>query len=106
MARATAPTFDALSGRLRTTRTRAMIQTVVDESPYLNVTGEGSSFSLPRRKWRELLFVGALVPSGEFFVRNPERPLPPFRDPDLFPEGVRFRVRPEEGDRVRVERVD
>ena len=79
---------------------------MVDESDYLNVVGEPASFSLPRRKWRELLFVGALVPSGEFFVRNPERPLPPFRDPDLFPEGVRFRVSPEPGDRVRVERVD
>jgi hypothetical protein len=79
---------------------------MVDESPYLNVVGERPSFSLPRRKWRELLFVGALVPSGEFFVRNPERPLPPFRDPDLFPEGVCFRVAPEPGDRVRVQRVD
>jgi hypothetical protein len=79
---------------------------MVDESDYLNVLGEGAAFSLPRRKWRELLFVGALVPSGEFFVRNPERPLPPFRHPGLFPEGVRFRVLPEPGDRVRVERVD
>lgn len=79
---------------------------MVDESPYLNVTGESRSFSLPRRKWRELLFVGALVSSGEYFVRNPERLLPPFRDPNLFPENVRFRVRPEAGDRVRVERVD
>jgi hypothetical protein len=79
---------------------------MVDESDYLNVVGESAAFSLPRRKWRELLFVGALVPSGEFFVRNPERPLPPFRNPDLFPEGVRFRVSPEAFDRVRVERVD
>jgi hypothetical protein len=79
---------------------------VVDENPYLNIVGERRSFSLPRRKWRELLFVGALIPSGEFFVRDPHRPLPPFRDPDLFPEGARFRVFPEEGDRIRVERVD
>ncbi len=79
---------------------------MVDEGDYLNVIGESTAFSLPRRKWRELLFIGALVPSGEFFVRNPERPLPPFREPDLFPVGVRFRVSREPGDRVRVERVD
>jgi hypothetical protein len=79
---------------------------MVDENDYLNVVGGPASFSLPRRKWRELLFVGALVPSGEFFVRNPERPLPPFRDPDLFPEGVRFRISAEPRDRVLVERVD
>jgi hypothetical protein len=79
---------------------------MVDESDYLNVAGERSSFSLPRRKWRELLFIGALVAEGDLFVRNPERPLPPFRDPDLFPEGVRFRVSIEPPDRVRVERVD
>jgi hypothetical protein len=79
---------------------------MVDESDYLNVSGEGDAFSLPRRKWRELLFIGALVPSGDFFVRDPQRPLPPFRDPNLFPEGVRFRVSAEPGDRVRVERVD
>jgi hypothetical protein len=79
---------------------------MVDESDYLNVVGERSSFSLPRRKWRELLFIGALVPEGDLFARNPERPLPPFRDPDLFPEGARFRVSIEPGDRVRVERVD
>jgi hypothetical protein len=79
---------------------------MVDESDYLNVVGERSSFSLPRRKWRELLFIGALVAEGDLFVRNPERPLPPFRDPDLFPEGVRFRVSIEPGDRVRLDRVD
>jgi hypothetical protein len=79
---------------------------MVDDSDYLNVVGEPVSFLLPRRKWRELLFIGALVPSGAFFVRNPERPLPSFRNPNLFPEGVRFRVSLEPGDRVRVERAD
>jgi hypothetical protein len=83
-----------------------MMVSMVDESPYLNVVGEARCFVLPRRKWRELLFVGAIVPSGEYFVRDPARPLPPFRDPDLFPENVRFRVRPEAGDRVRIERLD
>jgi hypothetical protein len=88
---------------------------MADESPYENVIRDRQSFLLPLRKWRELLFIGALVPSrpcgpsgssGEYFVRDPSRPLPPFRDPDLFPEGVRFRVRPETEGRVRVERVD
>jgi hypothetical protein len=81
---------------------------MAEESPYEDVRGSKLSFVLPRRKWRELLFIGALVPdgtSGELFVRNPARPLPPFRDPDLFPEGVRFRARRENGGRVRVERV-
>jgi hypothetical protein len=53
------------------------------------VTG---GFSIPELKWRELVFIGALVPEGELFVRDPTRPLPPFSEPDLFPEGVRFRV--------------
>jgi hypothetical protein len=79
---------------------------MVDESDYLNAVGDCASFSLPRRKWRELLFIGALVPSGEFYVRDPKRPLPPFRDPGLFPEGARFRASLEPGDRVRVERID
>jgi hypothetical protein len=79
---------------------------VVDESPYFDVTGESGSFTLPLRKWRELLFIGAIVADGDGFVRDPARPLPPFRDPDLFPEGKRFRVRPEGADQVRVERVD
>lgn len=93
-------------GPQRTDGIAARALSMVDESNYLNVVGEPASFSLPRRKWRELLFIGALVPAGEYFVRNPERPLPPFRDPDLFPEGVRFRVFLEPGERVRVERVD
>jgi hypothetical protein len=89
---------------------------MTDESPYENVIRDRHSFVLPLRKWRELLFIGAIVPlrplgpsgpsSEDVFVRNPARPLPPFRDPDLFPEGVRFRVRQESNGRVRVERVD
>ena len=78
---------------------------MVDERPFENVEREGGSFLLPRRKWRELLFIGALKPEGELFVRDPSRPMPAFRDPDLFPEGVRFRVHPHEGDQVRIERV-
>jgi hypothetical protein len=72
--------------------------------PFLDIEGEPGSFTIPRRKWRELLFVGALVADGEEFVRDPSRPLPAFRIPDLFPVGARFRVR-EEGEQVHVERV-
>ena len=79
---------------------------MIDETPFENVKREGSAFWLPRRKWRELLFIGAMVPRGEFFVRDPSRPLPAFRDPDLFPEEARFRAYPEEDDQVRLERVD
>ncbi len=79
---------------------------MVDERPFENVTREGSSFLLPRRKWRELLFIGALVPKGDLYIRDPTRPMPAFRDPDLIPEGVSFRVHPAEDDHVRVERVE
>jgi hypothetical protein len=71
----------------------------------MDIRGDGSAFTLPRRKWRELLFIGAMVPDGDFFVRDPGRPLPAFNIPNLFPEGVRFRV--QEGEkRVFVQRVD
>jgi hypothetical protein len=79
---------------------------MVDERPFENVKREGSSFLLPRRKWRELLFIGALVPQGELYIRDPSRHMPAFRDPDLIPDGVLFRVHPAEDDQVRVERVD
>ena len=49
-------------------------------------------FSIPELKWRELLFIGALRREGDAFVRDPSRPLPPFRVPGLFPESVRFLV--------------
>ena len=79
---------------------------MVDERPFENVKREGMSFLLPRRKWRELLFIGALVPQGDLFIRDPSRPMPAFRDPDLIPDGVLFRVHPAEDAQVRVERVD
>lgn len=79
---------------------------MVDERPFENVIREGSSFLLPRRKWRELLFIGAMIPDGELFTRDPSRPMPAFRDPDLIPVGVSFRVEPAEADHVRLERVD
>jgi hypothetical protein len=72
---------------------------------FMDVEGEGAFFSIPYRKWRELLFIGALVREGETYIRDPSRPLPFFRDPNLFPERARFRVEVE-GDRVRIQRVD
>ncbi len=74
------------------------------DKPFLDIEGRTDSFKLPRRKWRELLFVGALVPAGEEYVRDPSRPLSAFRIPDLFPIGARFRVT-EEGEHVHIERV-
>ena len=79
---------------------------MVDERPFENVKRRADAFWLPRRKWRELVFIGALVPDGDFFVRAPTRPMPAFRDPDLFPEGGRFRVYFEDNEQVRIERVD
>ncbi len=74
------------------------------DKPFLDIEGGTDTFKIPRRKWRELLFVGALVPDGEEYVRDASRPLPAFRIPDLFPNGARFRVR-EDGEHVYVERV-
>ena len=74
------------------------------DKPFLDIEGEAGSFRIPRRKWRELLFVGAMVPDGVEYVRDPSRPLPAFRIPNLFPVGARFRVT-EEGDHVHIERV-
>jgi hypothetical protein len=73
------------------------------QDPFADVSDVAGGFSLPELKWRELLFVRALVPDGECFVRDPSRPLPPFRRGDLFPAGVRFRVE-RAGGRVLVRR--
>jgi hypothetical protein len=69
----------------------------VDERPFEDVEMTGDGFSIPALKWRELLFIGALRREGEAFVRDPGRPLPPFRAGDLFPEGQRFAATPVEG---------
>jgi hypothetical protein len=74
-----------------------------EREPFADVRREGEGFSIPELKWRELLFVGALRPEGDGFVRDPGRPLPPFREADLFPEGVRFTI-VRAGGRVRVSR--
>jgi hypothetical protein len=60
--------------------------------PFADVVWTSGGFSIPELKWRELVFVGALRPDGDAFVRDPARPMPPFRDGDLFPEGKRFRA--------------
>jgi hypothetical protein len=64
------------------------------QDPFADVVRLEGGFSIPELKWRELVFVRALVPtaSGACFVRDPARPLPPFKDEGLFPEGVRFKV--------------
>jgi hypothetical protein len=65
--------------------------TADEQQPFADVVLlEGGGFSLPELKWRELLFIGALRAEGATFVRDPARPLPPFRLPGLFPEGVPF----------------
>jgi hypothetical protein len=63
-----------------------------DASPFEDVEPLEDGFSIPELKWRELLFIGALRPDGEAYVRDPRRSLPEFRIPGLFPEGQRFRV--------------
>jgi hypothetical protein len=62
------------------------------QEPFADVAPVAGGFSLPELKWRELVFIRALVPDGDAWVRDPSRPLPPFRRGGLFPEGVRFRV--------------
>jgi hypothetical protein len=65
---------------------------MADERPFEDVVVGPHGFSIPELKWRELLFVGALHRDGDAYVRDPSRPLPPFKEPDLFPEGARFGV--------------
>jgi hypothetical protein len=75
-----------------------------EQRPFEDVRDTPDGFSIPELKWRELLFVGALRREGEAFVRDPSRPLPPFRVADLFPQGARFAATPD-GERVRVRRI-
>ena len=74
------------------------------QEPFADVVPVEGGFSIPELKWRELLFVGALIPDGDAFVRDPGRPLPSFRREGLFPEGVRFRAE-RAGRRVVVRRA-
>jgi hypothetical protein len=75
-----------------------------ERTPFADVIVVEGGFSIPERKWRELLFVGALRRDGGAFVRDPARPLPPFRIADLFPDGARFDAR-KQGGRIVVKRV-
>jgi hypothetical protein len=77
---------------------------VVDERPFEDVEMTGDGFSIPELKWREIVFVGGVRRDGEAFVRDPSRPLPPFRAGELFPEGQRFEATPV-GGRVRLRRL-
>ena len=77
---------------------------MVDERPFEDVEAAEDGFSIPELKWRELVFIGARRPEGGTFVRDPSRPLPPFRAGDLFPEGQRFVATPG-GGRVFLRRV-
>lgn len=62
------------------------------QEPFADIVVLEDGFSIPDLKWRELVFVGALHAEGDCWTRDPSRPLPPFRIPDLFPDGTRFRV--------------
>ena len=77
---------------------------MTDERPFEDVQETADGFSIPELKWRELLFVGALRRQGEAFVRDPSRPMQPFRKGDLFPEGVLFTAI-SDGARIRIRRV-
>ena len=75
-----------------------------EDRPFEDVIVTPDGFSLPDLKWRELLFVGALRADGDSFVRDPSRPLPPFRADGLFPDGQRFAIRRDRG-RVHLQRL-
>ena len=66
-----------------------------DRGPFhdLKPVGDRGAFSVPIRKWREILFVGAMRETGDgLYVRDPSRPLPPMRQPEYFAPGHRFRA--------------
>ena len=75
-----------------------------EQEPFADVQVTPDGFSIPELKWRELLFIGALRPDGGGFVRDPSRPLPPFRLAGLFPDGARFHAE-RGGERVILRRV-
>ena len=72
--------------------------------PFEDVVMTDDGFSIPQLKWRELLFIGAVREERGVFVRDPARPMPPFRREGLFAEGERYAAAPE-GTRVRLRRV-
>jgi hypothetical protein len=72
--------------------------------PFEDVVMTDDGFSIPHLKWRELVFIGAVREEGGLFVRDPARPMPPFRRGGLFAEGERYKVTVE-GTRARLHRV-
>jgi hypothetical protein len=74
--------------------------------PFEDVVLTNDGFSIPELKWRELVFIGAVREEGGLglFVRDPSRPMPPFRRDGLFEEGHRYAVAVE-GTRIRLRRV-
>jgi hypothetical protein len=66
-----------------------------DRGPFhdLKPIGDRGAFSVPLRKWREILFIGAMREAGDgLYRRDPSRPLPPMQVPEYFAEGRRFRA--------------
>ena len=72
--------------------------------PFEDVIVGEDGFSIPELKWRELVFIGAVREEGGLFVRDPGRPMPPFRREGLFAEGQRYAATAE-GSRVRLRAV-
>ena len=72
--------------------------------PFEDVVMTEDGFSIPELKWRELVFIGAVREQSGLFVRDPARPMPPFRREGLFAEGDRYAVAVE-GARIRLRRV-
>jgi hypothetical protein len=78
-----------------------------EQQPFADVREEAGGFSIPRLKWRELLFIGALrkAADGHGYERDHSRPMPPFRAGDLFPRDARFLADPRRDGRVLVRRI-
>ena len=73
--------------------------------PFEDVVLTQDGFSIPELKWRELVFIGAVRQEKDgLFVRDPSRPMPPFRRSEVLAEGERYAVAVE-GDRIRLRRV-
>lgn len=67
------------------------------DTAYEDVELIPEGYSVPELKWRELLFIGAIRKDGDAYVRDPSRPLPRFRIPDLFAERTRYEAEPRAG---------
>ncbi len=66
-----------------------------DCDPFQDLRRDASgAVVIPLRKWREILFVGAMRPvdGGAAFMRDPQRRLPSLRRPGALPLGRRFRA--------------